>query len=181
MRLLPAAAALLLAACAMEPEPQAEVARSARLHATVKSVDLATRAVTLHADDGEVYAFTAGPEVRRLDEIRPGDGVLVEYAEAVAARMAAPGEEGRVGVGAVGRAPETDAPGAFAAASRDVVVEVVSYDPETGVGVVRNPEGLLITVLVDPEMRPFAAARRPGERVVVTISEALVISLEPAG
>lgn len=181
MRLIPVATLTLLAACAMEPGPQAEVARSATLRATVASIDRTTREVTLRAEDGATYAFTAGPEVRRLDEVRPGDGVVVEYAEAIAARMAEPDETGRIGVGAVGRAPGTEAPGAFAAASRDVVVEVVSYDPETGVGVVRNPEGLLITVLVDPAMRAFAAARRPGDRVAVTISEALVISLEPAG
>lgn len=185
MRLILLAVLPLIAACAMQtpPAPSTETTTrelSLTTRAVVQEVDQVTRSVILRTEEGKVLAFRAGDAVRNLPQLKAGDVVLVDYVEAVVARMAEPGDPERdAGVAAVGRAPEGSRPGGFVASSREVVVEVVAYDPVAGVGVVRNPEGEMITVLVTPEMRAFAGARKPGDRVALTITEALAISIAP--
>ena len=50
--------------------------------AVVEAVDLDSREVRLRdAADGDVFTVTAGPEVRNLPQLEPGDVVQIEYFE----------------------------------------------------------------------------------------------------
>jgi hypothetical protein len=112
--------------------------------------------------------------------LEPGDEVRFDYYESVAVEMAEPGDPAEpLGVAVVDRAAEGEMPGGVLATATSQVVEVVSYDPATALAVVRLHDGTERTIDVHPEIQAFAAARRPGERVLVTVAEALAVSIDP--
>ena len=57
------------------------------------------------------------------------------------------------------------------------VVEFVSYDTATGVATFTLPDGTTRSAPVRPPLRAFAEARKPGDRVVVTLVEGMAISI----
>jgi len=147
--------------------------------AVVKSVDMKTREVVMRTDDDRIVSVVAGPEVRNLAQLDPGDRIWVDYHEAVAVRMADPADPGdAVGVVVTDRAAEGDAPGAAAGAIISLVVELISYDPDTSIATFSTPDGVVKSVKVKPEMRAFAAARKPGDRIEVTMSTAVAVTIQ---
>ena len=62
-----------------------------------------------------------------------------------------------------------------------MVVEFLAYDPATGIVTFKTPEGVTQTVVVNPAMRDFAAARRPGDRVAVQFTNAVAASIVETG
>lgn len=53
------------------------------IRVTVTAIDQATRQVTLAAADGKTVTITAGPEIRNLAQVRPGDVVLARQTTSV--------------------------------------------------------------------------------------------------
>jgi hypothetical protein len=151
--------------------------------ATVEAVDQSTREVRLRDNaDGTVFVVTAGPEVRNLDQVAPGDQVNVDFYRAVTASMADPADTGEAEVAVLtGQAPEGARPGALAATSESMVVTLVNYDDSTGIATFRTPDGLTRSAAVPPNLRTFARSRGPGSRVLVTMTDAVAVSVtEPA-
>ena len=62
-----------------------------------------------------------------------------------------------------------------------MVVEFLAYDPATGVVTFKRPDGVTQNVLVNPAMRGFAAARRPGDRVALQLTNAVAASIVETG
>ena len=62
------------------------------VRATVETVDQQARTVLLRGPTGGLLTVHAGPEVRNLPQVKPGDQVVVRYTEAVAARIVRPGD-----------------------------------------------------------------------------------------
>lgn len=173
-----AAAALLLAACTANNQT-AEVENLATVSATVASVNPATRAIELTTDEGETIRMTAGPEMRNFDQIEPGDVATLEIYGSVQVQLAGPGAPAEPQTLALfGRAPEGARPGAVAGIVTTATVEFVSYDPVTSQAVLILPDGEPETVPVEPQMRAFAAARTPGERIEVTFSDAVALFVD---
>jgi hypothetical protein len=177
--LIGAAAALLLVGCASTDT--AEVTDAATVSATVAAVDPAARTIALVTDGGETIRLTATPEMRNFDQIEPGDVATLEIYGSVQVRVAgadAPAEPQTLAV--LGRAPEGARPGAVAGMITTATLEFVAYDPATHEAALILPDGEPIVVPVQPEMRAFAAARTPGERIEVTFSDAVALLVEPA-
>lgn len=178
-----AAAAMIaaLAACAQEPAPprSAEMTTSVVERATVQAVDMETRQVLLRDANGEVFEVVAGPDVRNLAQLAPGDVVRFEISESVAVEMATPDAPGEpVGAIAATRAPEGERPGAAVGLVTDQIVSMISYDPISNRAAFRRADGSRGVVTVPPELRGFAADLAPGDRVRVTIVDALAITIE---
>jgi hypothetical protein len=74
-----------------------------------------------------------------------------------------------------------ESPEVFGANTVDMVVEFVSYDASSGVAAVKTPDGVVRSFRVNPAMRDFAAARRPGDRVAIEATNAAAISIAKAG
>jgi hypothetical protein len=147
-------------------------------NAVVEKVDQATREVQLRASDGELVTVVAGPAVRNLPQLAAGDQVRVTYYESVAARMAEPGAGGPTSaVGVAARAPQGQKPAGLVGATLNMVVTMVSYDPASALATFTTPEGVTESVTVHPEMRAFAAARRPGDRVEIELTRAVAMSI----
>ncbi len=180
-----AAMALLAAACADRHADEATPAtqsaqRESVLETTavVEKVDQETREVELRATDGQLVTVVAGPEVRNLAQLAAGDVVRLTYYESVALRMADAAEGGPATAAVVaGRAPEGDRPAGMVGAAVNLVVTMVSYDPATAVATFTTPEGRTESVVVHPAMRAFAAARKPGDRVAVELTNAVAVSI----
>lgn len=146
--------------------------------AVVEHIDQDTRLVRVRMMDGTEFDVVAGPQVRNLAQISAGDVVRVTYYESVIAQMAEPDAGGPATTSVVTtRAPEGTTPGGLVRTTTDMVVEFIAYDPATGVVTFKTPEGATQTVDVDPAMRDFAAARRPGERVALQITNAIAASI----
>ena len=172
-------AALLIAGCA---EMQQETATEETLltaSATVDAVDQTTRRVTLTDNaGGGTFTVTAGPEVRNLPQLAAGDQVSVDYYSATTLSMASPSDTGEPTAAIVaGRAPEGSLPGAAAVATESMVVTVESYDPDSGLAIFRSPDGLTRRTVVRPDLRSFAAQQGPGSRVLVTMTEAVAVTI----
>src|SRR6185295_18193857 len=123
-------AVLLLAACSSGPEASSTARARGdiagiKITAVVESVDLATRRITLKGPKGEPETYVAGPEVKRLAEIKAGDKITLDYKVGAVAELREPTEAEKAAplVLAEGaqRAPSDQPPGgAFARAVRVV-------------------------------------------------------------
>jgi Cu/Ag efflux protein CusF len=189
--------ALLVAACATEkpteppPQPTLAVAEAssakgaAREHevvvaATVEKVDVKERQVTLRGPDGSLETIRVGPEVRNLPQVKRGDHVVATYYQSVAFEIVKPGQAqlGATMNEGVGRAKLGDKPGAIDARVLTIVADIVSLDRKNQQAVLKGPEGKTMTVDVqDP--RNFDKVK-VGDRVEITLTEAVAIDVRPA-
>jgi len=65
-------------------KPGGFVANTKNITAKVTAIDHKTRMVTLTGPEGNSVTFKAGPDVKRLDEIKKDDTVTIQYTEAIA-------------------------------------------------------------------------------------------------
>lgn len=172
-------AMMALTALATEPPTQHEE-QSVTVEATVTAIDYATRVVTLQADDGSVVVVRAGPAVKRLDEIKKGDGVELTYHESLAMSIVPAAEAGQpqaAELDAAGRAPGTESPAGAVGRQIDAIVEITGIDKAAQTVDVKGPEGNIVTV----------RARHPenldkikvGDRVHIVYTQAVAIAIVP--
>jgi translation initiation factor IF-1 len=180
-----ALAALALALAVNSPaaaqRDPAVASRTERVTAIIESVDAPTRTVLLTREDGSVVTMRLGPEVRNFAQIRPGDRVVVEHTEAVAAAMARPGEPPVIAAEADARAPLGARPGV---ATADAVRVRVTIDQVFSGGQMvsfTGPTGAKRTIPVrSPAMQDFVRGLRSGDQVDVTLIDVVAIRVEPA-
>jgi carbon monoxide dehydrogenase subunit G len=175
-------AALLLAAPALAqaPEPAVRVTTT-RVEARVESVNQATREVVLAGEGGRLVQFVAGPEVRNLAQVRPGDRVIVAYREAIALAMARPGSPAEPeGAIVAGRAAPGERPAGAVGEAVRVRVRIIAVNPQEGRVTFQGPGGQRSVVLQDATLRAFAASLAPGDEVDVTLADAIAVTVEPA-
>ena len=192
MRLLSSAllAALALAAPALaqrrQPAKQVrrllQQAETKTVNATVTSIDLETRHVTLPAPDGKTQTFAVGTQARNLPQIKVGDRwssstrrrseidvtpadptkPLPQPTEAVAVDRAEPGKK----------------PEGVIARTVTLTGTIVSYDPQKKIAVIKGSGGNTVEVKVQHPERWTNV--KVGDTVTAKYSEALAISVQPA-
>jgi Cu/Ag efflux protein CusF len=153
-----------------------------KVTATVESVDMATRTVTLVGPKGKSVVVEAGKEVRNLDQLKAGDKVTVEYYEGVAAEIKPPSasqKEVTLTDAAVRSAPGQRPGGAVGTAvTATVVIEYV--DTLRNVVHFKGPLGKTrIVKVMKPEFRALLKKLKVGDKVELTFFEALAVSVEP--
>jgi hypothetical protein len=164
--------------------PGTVVARTSETRATVESVDQNSREIVLRGAGGARLSVKAGPEVRNLAQIHAGDQVVIRYTEALAARLASPGESGGAGVQVQGGVARTAPPGAspagVAAEQVRTVIQVDAIDRANNTLTFTGPGGAARTVTVrDPDAQRFLQTLKPGDRVDVLYTESLAVAVEP--
>lgn len=150
------------------------------MEAKVESLDRAKREVTLKGPLGNKATFTVDPRVERFHEVKVGDLVRAEYYLSVAAELrAATPEEERAPIqvlDAAGKAPPGTSPAAGGLRRMRVVTTVEGLDRPTETITVKGPMGNLFTArLADPAN---LTQLKIGDKIVLTLTEALAISLE---
>jgi Cu/Ag efflux protein CusF len=71
-------------------KPGIATVKAVEATATVEAIDYNTRQVTLKGPEGKLTTVTAGPAVKRLNEVKQGDTVVARYVEAVSIQVTAP-------------------------------------------------------------------------------------------
>jgi len=56
----------------------------------VEDIDYKTRKVAIKAPNGKIVNFTAGDQVKRLNEVKKGDEVVVEYKQKISIKVTSP-------------------------------------------------------------------------------------------
>jgi hypothetical protein len=177
-------AAVLLSACASKPPEPVSVENTQSISAKVEAIDHDKRLVSLRAPNGRAATVEVAPDVRNLDQVQPGDSVVVKYHQALAAQLVKKGStdtRDRVDVtDAVARAEPGQRPGAAVGSKVTTTVVIDSVDQSFQTVTFRGPNGMLRTVAVEtPQGKEFIQRLRRGDEVEVTYTEALAVSVEP--
>jgi len=162
----------------------APMGRVAAMHATlsaeVSAIDLAKREVTLKGPQGNEVTLTAGEAVKRLDQVKVGDFVRVDYLVSVAAELRPPTPEEAqhplVIMDAAGRAAADSAPAGGVARQFKVVTTIEALNRPEQTITVKGPLGHSLTARVaDPDI---LTKFHIGDTIVIVYTEALALSLD---
>ena len=147
--------------------------------ATVESIDLATRAVTLKGPDGKLMGFKAGEEVKNLPQVKAGDQVVLTYYESIAAQIVKPGTgPASAAQQAVATAKPGEKPAGAAIQQVTVIATVEAIDKNKQYVTLKGTEGKSVEVKVRNPKNLESV--KVGDEVAITYTEALAISVEPA-
>jgi Cu/Ag efflux protein CusF len=155
------------------------VAETVKITATITAIDKATRDITLKGPQGGEVTLTAGPEVKKFDQLKVGDQVNAQYVEALTLELKKGG-----GMPVV-RTEKSDAVSAKAgeaparAAGRQVtiVADVIALDPAKQTITLRGPQRTVNLVVSDPAQFKLIAK---GDQVEAKYTQAVAIAVEPA-
>ncbi len=173
-------AATFAALTACGPTDFAETATTLERTLTVREIDRENRTFSV-AGGGEQFSIRANDGIANFDQIEVGDRVNVTFTRSTAVSMALPNDTGDTAlISADARRAPGQRPGALSGQALSAVVTFVAYDPRTNDATLRTQDGRLLITNVPVELRRFAAARQPGERIAVELIEAFAVSIEPA-
>lgn len=174
----PAPVATPVAAPAPEP---ATISQSARITATVESVNMTERSILLKLEDGSYQTVWPPQEARNAKQVKPGDRVVATLTRSVAAEIVKADASAPVLAGEAAEfAPPGRRPaGAYARAVR-VRVTVNSVDLRRNTVTFTGPRGITRTVAVqDPTMRGFLKTVKRGDLVNVAVVELMTLRVLP--
>jgi hypothetical protein len=167
------------AVVASEPG-KAVIAETVEVSAKVVAIDKASRTVTLKTAKGKTFDVVAGEEVKRFDEIKLSDVVVVRYAQALTLQlMKTKTKSGEVKVEeAAVRAAPSARPGGAVGREVTAVLDVLAVDPKNMTITVKGPRGNVVDLQVrNPDQ--FKVVKK-GDQIEAVYTEAVAISLEPA-
>ena len=157
----------------------AEVSRNATVSATatIQAIDREKRSVTLRNEKGEEDTFVAGPEVVQFDRLKVGDTIRATYTESVVLRLRRAGSADPQGGDtlAAGRMKET--PGALVATQAVRTVTVKAIDLAAPSITVVTADGQTLTRRV--QNKANLEGVKPGDKIDITISQALLVNVAP--
>lgn len=159
---------------------QATSHRVINVKAKVLAVDQEKRTLTLEGKDGKPETFAVSSKVKRLNEIAPGDFIVVKYEQGVALQFQPEGEKGAEPAGMVqlDKAGAEKAPSAGAHAQVRGTVTVKAVDQKTRTVTLETAKGEELKVKADPSINLKNV--KPGQKYTGTYSESLAVSVEKA-
>jgi hypothetical protein len=165
------------------PPAYLDESRLIEVTATVEDVDYASRLVVIKGPEGTMNAIVAGPQVKNLEQVEPGDQIKIAYYQSVAVDLMKPGEEPSSGTQfAEGTATAElgEKPAGVAVRQVRRTVEIISVDPYKKTISFRGPEMRLREVYVDtPKLRHYLDELKDGDTVEVVYTDALAIAVTP--
>lgn len=151
------------------------------IHARITAVDPATRHLTLTGRSGTPVTLAVGPAVR-LEMLKPGDTVDVQYLRSVAFTVSSPGQPVPEDEMSAAMARPVMAPGGIGMKSTRVNGLVVGIDIGANTVDLVNPQGgAVYTVKVtDPSRQAKLPLLKVGDIITALITEAVAVSVTPA-
>ncbi len=144
--------------------------------ATIEAIDQSTRAVTLKESDGTYTVVTAGPDMKRFNELKVGDKVTARYYENIVIRLKAPGEKD-VDTGTIGTTRGTgERPAATVAGQRTITATITQVDEKSPSITFTGPNGWSYSSRV--EDKAMLSKVKVGDRVDITWTAAALVSVE---
>jgi len=145
---------------------------------SVQSVDRTSRLMIVQSADGSRMTVRVAPTVERLDELRKGDQVELDYYPATVLGFGAPAAQAH-------QAPtRASAPPLGPAAAQVITTNgrVRAVDRENGTLQITTADGLPQTLLVrEPAERRQLRSLHPGDTVVVTYPQPVAVGLRTDG
>ncbi len=154
----------------------AVVGETAKITATVEAIDQKTREVTLKGPKGGIVSFVAGPEVKNLAQVKKGDQVVVEYAQALAIELkkSTKTQASRTIVEGAKTAQPGQKPGVVAARQVNITAKIEAIDAKTNVVTLKGVEHTVDLKVKDPAvLKNFKA----GDFVDAVYAEAIAINV----
>ncbi|HMF97747.1 MAG TPA: hypothetical protein VKE96_25785 [Vicinamibacterales bacterium] len=176
-----AALTVLLAAASASALAQQPISKSQTLRetATIQAIDQTSRTVTLRFKDGDEDTFTAGPEIQRFNEFKVGDSIEMTYVASIVVQIQKPGAAaaGTTGEAAItrGRGPT---PSGTMSAQIKKTVTVKSIDPAVPSITVMTDDGRTVTRKIEDKKNLEGV--KPGDKLDITYTEAVLMSIVPA-
>lgn len=149
------------------------------IDAKVQEIDLKSRKVTLMGLDGNLTTVTAGNGVKRLNEVKVGDIVAVDFTTYMAAELrkptAAEEKEPLIIITDASKALVGMPPGAEIGAIVQAVVSIEIINRPFSTVTIKGPRGNYVTIPVENE--ELLTKVKVGQRIVMTYAEAIAVSL----
>lgn len=171
------------AQAAQAPAPsQTTVRETLTITAEVTAVDLATRHLTLRGPLGGEITGQVEDDVKNLGQVKVGDMVSISYQASIALSASKPGEPNPLFTGGDASTAEAGQRPAISASEQSKqTVTVVSVDPEKRSIVLQGESGTLFPVEVErPEYARKLKNLRPGDKIDVVTTEAVIVKVTPA-
>lgn len=155
-----------------------------RAAAEVLTIDQGNRVLTLKREDGNTLTVIADKRVTNLSRVSVGDIVIAQYGHAQAISLKKLGTESP-------DAPETSLPSLPAGAPnkapasvkspprRSLVADIIAIDDRTRQATLKGINGAVVDVVFRTR-KPLASVRI-GDRVRLEYTEAVAVSIKPAG
>jgi hypothetical protein len=164
-------------AAAAKPAPGVVIAETTSIKAKVDAVDVDKRLVTVTGPRGKTVTLKAGSEVKNLDQIKPGDELIVRYFESVALFVRKGGTPPAAAeTAAVRVAPKGKKPVAVVVDTVEFTGTVEAVDYAKRRVTLKGPEGKTRTMKVDPSVKRFNEVKK-GDQVVLRYTEAVAFSV----
>jgi hypothetical protein len=167
------------------PQPRStlqQVSRVTTVSAEVQGVDLENHELTLKGPRGDVFTVDVSPENTRIEALKPGDQVHVRYSEAVAVELRVPGQPPSVTTQEFSKRSSGSMPGGVTGRKITATGEIVSVDAERNEFTIKTPSGTSETIAVDdPQNQARLRSLKPGDRLQLTYTSAIALSVTPRG
>jgi Cu/Ag efflux protein CusF len=158
--------------------------QSISARATVKSIDQATRTVTLETPAGNTLVVKASDQVRNLAQVKPGDTVIAHYFQSTAYVLSPAGAKlpANSMVAAGARAAPGTLPGGALATRMTVTGLVVAVDTSTHTVSLVDPSGGAVRTIdvVTPAGQRALKMVKVGDNITAIITDAVLVAVEPA-
>ena len=175
---LAGAFAVLFAAVPLAQKP---VTKGAAISETfvIDAIDYKARLVTLRDTDGNSETIYCGPEVERFNALKVGDKVTFRYYESVVYQIRKPGSAPSPTAAASGGVVRTpgDRPGGTISEQMTATVTVNAVDPKVPSVTVTAADGRKMSFKVEDPKNLEGV--KVGDKVEITYTQALAISVEP--
>lgn len=168
----------LIAACAPH-DPRAEWEQSAKATARVTMIDRETRRMDIRVGFRNMSVRVA-EGVEGFDSRRVGDVIDLIYYEAMLVALA-PEAKGETKVLTKYRlAPATpERPAIAYVRARKFTAEFQDFDYQSNIATFKLPDGSYPILIVPQRLRPFVRTLLPGDRIAVSVEEAIAVSMAP--
>ena len=144
--------------------------------ATVEAIEAASRTITLKKPDGTFVSVVAGPEVKRFAEIKVGQVVTSRYYENVVVRLQPTGSD-VVSAARSTTSSEQVLPGGTKAKQVNITATITATDMSIPSITFSGPNGWKYTSRVQD--KEALAKVKVGDKVAITWTEAMLVSVEP--
>jgi hypothetical protein len=143
----------------------------------VTALDRSTRHVELKDSDGDVYTFTARPEIKNLAQLHVGDKVTATFSRRMVVTVRSSNESPsmtRTNLGATARLGEK--PGLLAAEETEKVARVTAIDPVKRVADLEFTDGVVKSVPIRPDVD--LSRYKVGDNATIRVTTALTVLTE---
>jgi hypothetical protein len=150
--------------------------------AQVESVDTKQRTIVLKTPASGRAEFSVGPQVRNLEQVKPGDRVILRYYMGLAAEIKPSGTtaQGTQDKLVAENAPAGVHPSGTIGHSVSATVIIDAVDTSFNTVTFKRADGITRTVAVDsPKGQDFIRKLKKGDAVEITYTESVAVSVEP--